>query len=167
MLYIVDRKLETINLTLSLQVTIRKAGVTTNEEKQWKTKKLAVEDPYSFKRNLCRSIQVFACSSPLSLPLTASCPCSKGAVQALSVYDYIGDCLKTGYLYFGTIQTCLGPVITRIVVKARGEEQVDRVVLKVIVPPPPPPGGGGGGGGDPSGGLESGVLAGCQGVSAH
>ena len=108
----------------------------------------------------------FPYPSPLSLPLPAPFPCSKGAVQALSVYDYIGDCLKTGYLYFGTIQTCLGPVITRIVVRARGEEQVDRVMLKVMVPPPTPPGGGGGGGGDRPGGLEPGVLAGCQGVSA-
>ena len=81
-----------------LVVSLRKAGATTNEEKQWKTRKLAVEDPYSFKRNLCRSI------------------------QALSVYDYISDCLKTGYLYFGTIQTSLGPVITRIIVKNKEDE---------------------------------------------
>jgi len=78
-----------------LVVSLRKAGATTNEDKQWKTRKLAVEDPYSFKRNLCRSI------------------------QALSVYDYISDCLKTGYLYFGTIQTSLGPVITKIIVKSK------------------------------------------------
>ena len=81
-----------------LVVSLRKAGATTNEDKQWKTRKLAVEDPYSFKRNLCRSI------------------------QALSVYDYISDCLKTGYLYFGTIQTSLGPVITRILVKKKEDE---------------------------------------------
>lgn len=82
-----------------LVVSLRKAGATTNEDKQWKTRKLAVEDPYSFKRNLCRSI------------------------QALSVYDYISDCLKTGYLYFGTIQTSLGPVITRIIVKNKEDEE--------------------------------------------
>ena len=74
-----------------LVVSIRKSGLTTNEEKQWKSKKLAIEDPFSSKRSLCRSI------------------------QTLSVYDYITDCLKTGFLYFGTIQTSLGPVITRIV----------------------------------------------------
>ena len=87
-----------------LVVSLRKAGATTNEEKQWKTRKLAVEDPYSFKRNLCRSI------------------------QALSVYDYISECLKTGYLYFGTIQTSLGPVITRIIVKNKEDE--DKAVEK-------------------------------------
>ena len=87
-----------------LVVSLRKAGATTNEEKQWKTRKLAVEDPYSFKRNLCRSI------------------------QALSVYDYISECLKTGYLYFGTIQTSLGPVITRIIVKNKEDE--DKAVDK-------------------------------------
>ena len=73
-----------------LVVSIRKSGMLTNEEKHWKTKRLAVEDPFSSKRNLCRSI------------------------QAGSVYDYIADCLKTGYLYFGTIQTSLGPIVTRI-----------------------------------------------------
>ena len=74
-----------------LVVSIRKSGVLTNEEKQWKSKKLAIEDPFSSKRNLCRSI------------------------QTLSVYDYITDCLKTGFLYFGTIQTSSGPVISRII----------------------------------------------------
>ena len=73
-----------------LVVSIRKSGVTTNEEKQWKSKKLAIEDPFSSKRSLCRSI------------------------QSLSVYDYITSCFKTSFLYFGTIQTSLGPVITRI-----------------------------------------------------
>jgi len=73
-----------------LVVSIRKSGALTREDKQWKTKRLAVEDPFSPKRNLSRSI------------------------QATSVYDFISDCLKTGYLYFGTIQTSLGPIITRI-----------------------------------------------------
>jgi terminal uridylyltransferase len=81
-----------------LVVSIRKSGMLTNEEKQWKTKRLAVEDPFSSKRNLCRSI------------------------QAGSVYDYIADCLKTGYLYFGTIQTSLGPIVTRILLTSPGDE---------------------------------------------
>ena len=58
-------------------------------------KRLAVEDPVSCKRNLCRSI------------------------QAGSVYDYIADCLKTGYLYFGTIQTSLGPIVSKIMINER------------------------------------------------
>ena len=63
-----------------LVVSIKRSGQLTNEEKQWRGRRLAVEDPFSSKRNLCRSI------------------------QAGSVFDYIQDCLKTGYLYFGTIQ---------------------------------------------------------------
>jgi len=88
-----------------LVVSIRKSGMLTNEEKQWKTKRLSVEDPFSSKRNLCRSI------------------------QAGSVYDYIADCLKTGYLYFGTIQTSLGSIITRIKVKQGLEDAVEDVSL--------------------------------------
>ena len=53
-------------------VSIKKEGLLSNEEKQWKSKRLAIEDPFSSKRSLCRSI------------------------QSLSVYDYITDCLKTG-----------------------------------------------------------------------
>ena len=43
-----------------------------------------MQDPYSSKRNLCRSI------------------------QHSSVYIYIADCFKLGCLYFGTVQTSLG-----------------------------------------------------------
>jgi len=88
-----------------LVVSIRKSGILTNEEKQWKTKRLSVEDPFSWKRNLCRSI------------------------QAGSVYDYISDCLKTGYLYFGTIQTSLGPIVSRILVTQGEEDDEDEVSL--------------------------------------
>eukprot|EP00092_Neocalanus_flemingeri_P000521 GFUD01000553.1.p1 GENE.GFUD01000553.1~~GFUD01000553.1.p1 ORF type:complete len:1415 (-),score=480.00 GFUD01000553.1:1102-5346(-) len=91
--------------SVELVVSIRKSGMLTNEEKQWKTKRLAVEDPFSSKRNLCRSI------------------------QAGSVYDYITDCLKTGYLYFGTIQTSLGPIISRIMVTGSDDEPEDDVSL--------------------------------------
>ena len=75
------------NVNLDLQITADQ-----NEENQRKIKNMAVEDPFSSKRNLCRSI------------------------QAGSVYDYIADCLKTGYLYFGTIQTSLGPIVSRIMI---------------------------------------------------
>eukprot|EP00092_Neocalanus_flemingeri_P032761 GFUD01035632.1.p1 GENE.GFUD01035632.1~~GFUD01035632.1.p1 ORF type:complete len:1660 (-),score=542.26 GFUD01035632.1:232-5211(-) len=91
--------------SVELVVSIRKSGMLTNEEKQWKTKRLAVEDPFSSKRNLCRSI------------------------QAGSVYDYITDALKTGYLYFGTIQTSLGPIISRIMVTGSDDEPEDDVSL--------------------------------------
>jgi len=91
--------------SVELVVSIRKSGMLTNEEKQWKTKRLSVEDPFSSKRNLCRSI------------------------QAGSVYDYISDCLKTGYLYFGTIQTSLGPIVSRILVNQGEEEVEDEVSL--------------------------------------
>jgi len=91
--------------SVELVVSIRKSGCLTNEEKQWRTKRLAVEDPFSSKRNLCRSI------------------------QAGSVYDYITDCLKTGYLYFGTIQTSLGPIISRIMVTEGDDETEDDLSL--------------------------------------
>jgi len=91
--------------SVELVVSIRKSGMLTNEEKQWKTKRLAVEDPFSSKRNLCRSI------------------------QAGSVYDYITDCLKTGYLYFGTIQTSLGPIISRIMIADGDDETEDDISL--------------------------------------
>ena len=74
-----------------LVISIKRREVLTKEEKQWSSKKLAIEDPFSSRRNLCRSI------------------------QSLSVYDYITDYLRTGFLYFGCIQTSSGPVITRII----------------------------------------------------
>ena len=50
----------------------------------------ATADPFSFKRSLTRLI------------------------SAASVFDYIGNCFKIAYLYFGCIQTTKGPIITRI-----------------------------------------------------
>ena len=73
-------------------VSIRKVGGYTRLEKQWKGKKLAIEDPFSTKRSLTRS------------------------VNSLTILDFINDCFKIAYLYFGTIQTIHGPVITKIVV---------------------------------------------------
>ena len=73
-------------------VSIRKVGGYTRLEKQWKGKKLVVEDPFSIKRSLTRS------------------------VNSLTILDFINDCFKMAYLYFGTIQTINGPVITKIVV---------------------------------------------------
>jgi len=84
--------------TSELVVSIRKTQHTTNEEKNWKSRKLAIEDPYSTKRNLC------------------------SIIQHPSVFHYITDTLKTGFLYFGTIQTSHGPIITRIL-PSEGEEE--------------------------------------------
>ncbi len=75
-----------------LVVSLRQTGGISKEEKQWKGKKLSIEDPFSTKRPLTRS------------------------VNNLSVLDYIADCFKIAYLYFGTVQTRNGPVITKIAV---------------------------------------------------
>ena len=61
-------------------------------EKQWKGKKLTIEDPFSHKRSLTRFI------------------------GNASVFDFISSCFKIAYLYFGCIQTLKGPIITRIVI---------------------------------------------------
>ena len=73
-------------------VSIRQIGGYTRTEKQWKGKKLAIEDPFSTKRSLTRS------------------------VNSLTILDFINDSFKIAYLYFGTIQTVYGPVITKIVI---------------------------------------------------
>ena len=73
-------------------VSVRHPGGISKDEKQWKGKKLAIEDPYSTKRPLTRS------------------------VNSVGVLDFITDCFKIAYLYFGTVQTRNGPVITKILV---------------------------------------------------
>ena len=79
-------------------VSVRKADLS-GEEKPWNNKPLAVEDPYSTKRNLCRSITNSA------------------------MFEYMADCFKTSYIYFGTVQTCIGPVITRIITDSEEDEK--------------------------------------------
>ena len=37
----------------------------------------------------------------------------------MSILDFISDCFKIAYLYFGTIQTKIGPVVTGIIVPDR------------------------------------------------
>ena len=81
-------------------VSIRKVGGYTRLEKQWKGKKLAIEDPFSTKRSLTRS------------------------VNSLTILDFINDCFKIAYLYFGTIQTINGPVITKIVIPDTGSSDL-------------------------------------------
>ena len=73
-------------------VSVRFTGGISKDEKQWKGKKLAIEDPYSLKRPLTRS------------------------VNSVGVLDFITDCFKIAYLYFGTVQTRNGPVITKILI---------------------------------------------------
>ncbi len=84
-------------------VSIRSIGGFTKEEKQWKGKKLTIEDPFSPKRSLTRSI------------------------TSMSSLDYITDCFKIAYLYFGTIQTSLGPVVTKILVPDASPERKSSV----------------------------------------
>lgn len=55
-----------------------------SSEDKWKGKKMAIEDPFSIKRSLTRS------------------------VNSLRVLDFIADCFRIAYLYFGTVQTTLG-----------------------------------------------------------
>lgn len=71
-------------------ISIGKAGGFDRSEKNWKGKKLTIEDPFSSKRPLTRLI------------------------SSVSVFDFISDCFKIAYLYFGCIQTVRGPIITRI-----------------------------------------------------
>lgn len=50
-------------------------------EKNWKGKKLTIEDPFCLRRSLTKAV-----NSPANL-------------------DFIVDCIKIAYLYFGTVQT--------------------------------------------------------------
>ena len=89
-------------------VSLRQVGGITKEEKQWRGKKLILEDPFVNKRSLTRGV-----SSP-------------------GILDFVNDCFKIGFLYFGTVQTNQGPVITKILVpdisperKVKGKKQED------------------------------------------
>lgn len=71
-------------------VSIRSSTPKTHQDLGWKSKKLAIEDPFSSKRNL------------------SSC------ILHANIFSYIDVALKSALLYFGTIQTCHGPVVTKI-----------------------------------------------------
>ena len=73
-------------------ISVRSTANCTKEDRQWKGKKMAIEDPFSTKRSLTRS------------------------VNSLRVLDFITDCFRIAYLYFGTVQTTLGPIVTKIIV---------------------------------------------------
>ena len=83
-------------------VTIRTSTNTTRDDKQWKGKKLLIEDPFSTKRSLSRS------------------------VNSVRVLDFIADCFRIAYLYFGTVQTTLGPIVTKIIVPPAPEKKSRR-----------------------------------------
>ena len=80
-------------------ITIRREADRTN----FKGKRLTVEDPYSSRRNLCKDI-------------------------SLAGPDFLVTCFKTSYLYFGTIQTTLGPVIEEIVEREEEEAAMPRTL---------------------------------------
>lgn len=81
-----------VNFFKWLALEIGEEGVISlgQEKTGFKGKRLAVEDPFSARRNLC---------GKLSLPSL----------------DFLIFSFKASYLYFGTIQTVLGPVVEKIV----------------------------------------------------
>ena len=80
-------------------VSIRSTSNCTRDDKQWKGKKMLIEDPFSTKRSLSRS------------------------VNSSRVLDFIADCFRIAYLYFGTVQTTLGPIVTKIIVPPAPEKK--------------------------------------------
>ena len=89
-----------VNFFKWLALEIRDEGVITlmQEKPNFKGKRLVVEDPFSARRNLC---------SKLSLPSL----------------DFLNFSFKASYLYFGTIQTVVGPVVEKIVPPGEGKER--------------------------------------------
>ena len=81
-----------VNFFKWLALEIIDEGVITlrQEKPNFKGKRLVVEDPFSARRNLC---------AKLSLPSL----------------DFLSFSFKASCLYFGTIQTVVGPVVERIV----------------------------------------------------
>ena len=98
-------------------VSIRSVSSNIRTDKHWNRRKMAIEDPFSTKRSLARSV-----SSP-------------------QVLDFISNCFRIAYLYFGTVQTKMGPILTKIIVpprehkdkpakKSKSNEQEEEVVVK-------------------------------------
>ncbi|VDI46674.1 terminal uridylyltransferase [Mytilus galloprovincialis] len=63
-------------------VCIRNFGVCTRAQKKWNSKKLAIEDPFSLKRNVSKSVAGF------------------------ESFEYIWDCIRKAYHYFGQPTNC-------------------------------------------------------------
>ena len=94
--------------SVGLVISIRRG------EKRSRSNWLTVEDPFSLRKNLCKSI------------------------QAGNDYNYITDCIMHGYLYFGTIQTSLGLIISRIIITNRlvgnnGMDLMIQILLLVMI----------------------------------
>ena len=108
-------------LAVDSVVSIRSTTNCTRDDKQWKGKKMLIEDPFSTKRSLSRS------------------------VNSSRVLDFIADCFRIAYLYFGTVQTTLGPIVTKIIVppapekrkkkKSEPTEDVDNIINKLKLDP--------------------------------
>jgi len=93
-----------VNFFKWLALEVMYEGVITlrREKPNFKGKRLVVEDPYSARRNLCAKL-------------------------SLSSLDFLSFSFKASYLYFGTIQTIVGPVVERIVPpEERPGEEKDR-----------------------------------------
>jgi len=61
-----------------------------DEKTDFKGKRLTIEDPFASKKNLCSNM-------------------SQAAL------DHLADCFKASYLYFGSLQTSLGPILDVLV----------------------------------------------------
>ena len=70
------------------------------EKTDFKGKRLTIEDPFASKKNLCSNM-------------------SQAAL------DHLADCFKASYLYFGSLQTSLGPIIEVLVPKNEPKEVED------------------------------------------
>lgn len=70
------------------------------EKTDFKGKRLTIEDPFASKKNLCSNM-------------------SQAAL------DHLADCFKASYLYFGSLQTTLGPIIEVLVPHYEPEEVDD------------------------------------------
>ena len=94
-----------VNFFKWLALEMREEGVITlrQEKTNFKGKRLVVEDPFSARRNLCGKL-------------------------SLSSLDFLNFSFKASYLYFGTIQTVVGPVVEKIVPseESQGGEMNDR-----------------------------------------
>ena len=86
-----------------LALGLRGEGVITicgeEEKTDFKGKRLTIEDPFATRKNLC-------------------CNMSQAAL------DHFSDCCKASYLYFGSLQTSLGPII-KVLVPNNEPKEVD------------------------------------------
>ncbi|XP_052061598.1 terminal uridylyltransferase 4-like isoform X2 [Mytilus californianus] len=84
-------------------VCIRNLGVCTRAQKKWNSKKLAIEDPFSLKRNVSKSVAGF------------------------ESFEYIWDCIRKAYHYFGQPTNCKQIKMDK---KKKRIENIDSVILE-------------------------------------